>query len=136
MVTVRCPFQEFKLVPIETTTMALLFHLAECAIRYGIQVHDFCFMSNHYHLVLTDPQGRLPDFMRDFNSAVARVLNYVAGARENVFSTESGLDPVWWTPPERTRYRRNRRCQEGNEGRTRPSNEPRRSSWWSRVDAA
>jgi putative transposase len=88
MVTVRCPFQEFKLVPTETTTTALFFHLAECAIRYGIQIHDFCFMSNHYHLVLTDPQGRLPDFMRDFNSAVARVLNYVAGARENVFSTE------------------------------------------------
>jgi REP element-mobilizing transposase RayT len=88
MVTVRCPFQEFKLVPTETTTMAVFFHLAECAIRYGIQVHDFVFMSNHYHLVLTDPQGRLPDFMRDFNSAVARVLNYVAGARENVFSTE------------------------------------------------
>jgi REP element-mobilizing transposase RayT len=88
MVSVRCPFQEFKLVPTETTTMALLFHLAECAVRYGVPIHEYCFMSNHYHLVLTDPRGRLPDFMRDFNSAVARVLNDVAGARENVFSTE------------------------------------------------
>src|SRR5690606_3282959 len=39
--------------------------LAFVAKTYGIEVHAFVVMSNHYHLVITDTQGRLPDFQRD-----------------------------------------------------------------------
>jgi len=40
--------------------------LALKAKRYGIQVHAFCMMSNHLHLVVTDPDGNLPAFLREF----------------------------------------------------------------------
>lgn len=38
-------------------------------------------MSNHYHLVLTDKAGELPDFMRDLNSLISRALNTLRGFR-------------------------------------------------------
>lgn len=38
-------------------------------------------MSNHYHLVLTDTEGELPDFMRDLNSLVSKALNAIRGIR-------------------------------------------------------
>lgn len=36
-------------------------------------------MSNHFHLCCTDTHGRLPDFMRDLNSLIARGLNAIRG---------------------------------------------------------
>ncbi|MFO7565206.1 MAG: hypothetical protein R6X02_21355 [Enhygromyxa sp.] len=51
----------------------LLGHFSQ---KYGIAIHAFVAMSNHYHLVVTDTEGRLPDFERDFNSMVARALNW------------------------------------------------------------
>jgi len=88
MVTVRCSFRECKLLPDALCIAIFLYHLAEVAKRYQIEIHDFVVMGNHYHIVLTDPRGALPDFTRDLNSAVARALNYAHKARENVFSTE------------------------------------------------
>lgn len=43
--------------------------------QYGIAVHAYVAMSNHYHLVVTDTEGRLPDFQRDLNSLLARAVN-------------------------------------------------------------
>ena len=88
MITVRCSFRQFKLLPSPLCVAIFLYHLAEVAKRYGVLVHDFVVMGNHYHIVVTDPRGVLPDFTRDLNSAVARALNYAARDRENVFSTE------------------------------------------------
>ncbi len=45
------------------------------AYRSRIVLHEFCFLSNHYHLLLTDLAGCLPDFMRDLNSLLSRNLN-------------------------------------------------------------
>jgi REP element-mobilizing transposase RayT len=49
--------------------------LAVAAERYDIRLHAVCVLSNHYHLVVTDPFARLPAFLRDLNSLVARALN-------------------------------------------------------------
>jgi putative transposase len=45
--------------------------LAVNAERYGIDVHSFCLMSTHLHLVVTDTRGVLPDFLRDFHRLLA-----------------------------------------------------------------
>ncbi|MFV8752642.1 transposase [Nannocystaceae bacterium ST9] len=50
--------------------------LARAANENGIQLHAWVVMSNHYHLVLSDPQGRLPAFEQQLNSLVARILNH------------------------------------------------------------
>lgn len=45
--------------------------LARAAEAHGIELHAVTVMSNHYHLVLTDVRGVLPDFMRALNRQVA-----------------------------------------------------------------
>jgi REP-associated tyrosine transposase len=60
-----------------------LYCLAVLAHRYGIAVHHFVLMSNHYHLTVTDTHGQLPNFLRDFNRILAlgiKVLRKWEGA--------------------------------------------------------
>lgn len=49
----------------------VVYLLAVQAHRNGILIHGFCTMSTHLHLVLTDPRGVLPDFLRDFHRLLA-----------------------------------------------------------------
>jgi REP element-mobilizing transposase RayT len=60
LVTRRCIGRRFLLRPDDALNNAFLYCLARAADTYGVEVHAFCVMSNHYHLVLTDPQGVLP----------------------------------------------------------------------------
>ena len=34
-------------------------YLESATERYGAQIHCFCLMSNHYHLLLETPRGRI-----------------------------------------------------------------------------
>jgi len=52
-------------------------------------------MSNHYHLVLTDPEARLPEFERIFNKLVASCMNAHYGRTENFFA--GGVQPSYVT---------------------------------------
>ncbi len=48
-----------------------LYALAVCAQHFGILVHAVTLMSTHEHLVVTDPERRLPDFLRDLHRLVS-----------------------------------------------------------------
>jgi REP-associated tyrosine transposase len=63
--------------------------LAVAAGRYGIAVHAFCVLSNHYHLVVTDPSARLPAFQQLLDALVARALNVVLGRRESFWAPDT-----------------------------------------------
>ncbi|MCA8962236.1 MAG: transposase, partial [Planctomycetes bacterium] len=52
--------------PSEEIHQILLYLLALKSKRYRLKVHHFCMMSSHFHMVVTDPEGRIPDFMREF----------------------------------------------------------------------
>jgi REP-associated tyrosine transposase len=45
--------------------------LSVCAAKFGILVHEIELMSTHEHLLLTDPRGVLPDFLRELHRLVA-----------------------------------------------------------------
>jgi REP element-mobilizing transposase RayT len=60
--------------------------LAVAAARYGVLVHAFCVLSNHLHIVLTDPRGQLPRFEQFMDSLLARALNAWYGRWENFFA--------------------------------------------------
>jgi putative transposase len=49
-----------------------LYCLAVFSSRFSIDVHAFTLMSNHHHLVVTDTQGRMPDFLRELHRSIAR----------------------------------------------------------------
>ena len=87
LITRRCAHRQFLLQPSEPVLEIVSYALALIADRYGIQLHAWCFLTNHYHLVASDPRGRIPDFMRDFHSLVARALNAEFGRWENFWSS-------------------------------------------------
>ena len=48
-----------------------LYTLAICARQFGILVHAVTLMSTHEHLIVTDPQGRYPDFLHRLHRLVS-----------------------------------------------------------------
>jgi REP element-mobilizing transposase RayT len=60
--------------------------LALAAKRYGVEVHVACVLSNHYHLLVTDPGARLPAFQQLLDALVARALNALHGRWESFWA--------------------------------------------------
>ena len=87
-VAIRCSERRFFLAPTAETNLTLRFLLAFYAAKHGIELHGYAFLSNHYHLVLTDTRGALGAFMRDFDSRVAKVINARLGRSEALFSRD------------------------------------------------
>jgi len=82
LVTRRCAQRQFLLRPSRVTGEVFLYLLALAARRYGVKVHAYCVMSNHYHLVVTDPDAQLPLFHQFLDGLAARALNALLGRRE------------------------------------------------------
>ncbi len=74
LVTRRCIGRRFLLRPDDALTNVFLYCLALGAKKYGVAVHALCAMSNHYHLILTDTEGVMPDFMAWFNRQLAMCI--------------------------------------------------------------
>jgi putative transposase len=83
--------------PSALTNAIFLYVLGVAARLHGIQVHAYCVLSNHYHLLVTDPGARLPDFMRYLDGLVARAVNASLGHWEGLWSSDhshSDVEPV------------------------------------------
>jgi REP element-mobilizing transposase RayT len=89
LVTRRCSERRLFLRPSAVTNAIVLYALAVAAERYGVLLHAFCVLSNHLHLVLTDPRARLPDFERYFDSLVAKAVNCSLGRWESFWAPDS-----------------------------------------------
>ena len=89
LITRRCFDRMFLLRPSALTNAVFEYALAMTAQRYGIQLHAYCVLSNHWHCVLTDPRGKLPKFQRDLGSIVARALNAAHGRWESFWAPGS-----------------------------------------------
>ena len=86
LVSRRCTQREFLLKPSLLANLVFKFVLAVAAARYGVLIHAVCVMSNHFHLVLTDPRAHLPDFSRLLDGVVAKALNALYGRWENFWA--------------------------------------------------
>lgn len=89
LITRRCLGRMLLLRPCQVVSQVFAYVLARAAKRTGIQVHAFCVMSNHYHLVVTDPHARLPEFMQHLDAFVARATNALLGRREQFWGGHS-----------------------------------------------
>jgi REP element-mobilizing transposase RayT len=89
LVSRRCSERRFFLKPSNTTNDVFLFLLAVAARRFAIQVHAFCVLSNHFHLLVTDPDARLPAFHQFLDALVARALNASLGRWEAFWDPNS-----------------------------------------------
>jgi putative transposase len=84
----RCTQRQFLLRPSALTTQIFTYVLAVAAERTGVLVHAACVLSNHWHAVVTDPDGRLPEFMAYTHKYVAKAVNASLGRWENLWATE------------------------------------------------
>lgn len=75
LVTRRTYAGIFRLLPFPEVNPICLFCLLCAAQRHHIELHAFCFMSNHFHLVLTDTAGELSEFMHWLDLMICRCLN-------------------------------------------------------------
>jgi putative transposase len=89
LITRRCCQRAFRLLPSTLTNAVFGYRLALAMERSGVQVHAACVMSNHHHLVVTDPRGRLPIFLREFHRLTAKALNAAHGQRENLWAAQA-----------------------------------------------
>jgi REP element-mobilizing transposase RayT len=89
LVTRRCAQRQFLLRPSRVTNDVLLYVLALAAERYRIHVHAFCVLSNHYHLVVSDPDANLPAFQQFLDALAARAVNASLGRWEAFWSPDA-----------------------------------------------
>ena len=89
MITRSCVRRQFLLRPEKILNDFILYCLAFAARTFGTRIHAFCFLSNHYHLVVTDVNANLPDFMQWLNYCLARGVKELREHEENVFACGS-----------------------------------------------
>jgi len=83
MFTRRCSERRFFLRPDSATNNAFWYCLGWAAKTHGVVLHAAVAMSNHVHVVATDPRGVYPNFLRDFHGMLARVVNAARGRWEH-----------------------------------------------------
>jgi putative transposase len=88
LLTRRTYQRTFRLRPDALTNQIAMYCLAWTAAKYGMLIHAIVILSNHHHLALTDPNGRLPEFLRDFHRSLAKALNVSQRECENLWSAE------------------------------------------------
>jgi len=64
-----------KIFPAEEYSQAFLATLAEAHERFGLQIHAYCLMSNHYHLLVKTPEGNLQRAMRHVGGVYTQRYN-------------------------------------------------------------
>ena len=89
LVTRRCTQRQFLLRPSKATNQVVQYLLAMAVKRFDIELHAYCVMSNHFHLVVTDPDARLPACMQYFDGLAGRALNALLGRRENFWGSDT-----------------------------------------------
>jgi len=87
LITRRTTQRLFLLRPSRDIQQAFLYCLALAAERFSVRVHAFCLLSNHFHLIATDPEGKLPKFMRWLDGTLARCLNAYHSRWENFWAS-------------------------------------------------
>lgn len=80
-VTVRAVNRSHRFVPTQRVTATISYCLAVTLAKFRgrITIHDYLWMSNHFHLVLTDHDACLPRFMEALDSLLSRALNALRG---------------------------------------------------------
>lgn len=88
MLTRRIHGREFRLRPCKKVNAIIRYVLAVVAERTGVRLHAVVAMSNHWHVCLSDPEGRVCEFTRDCHSFIARTVNAAHGEFESIWSSE------------------------------------------------
>ncbi len=87
LVTRRTAGRQFLLRPSARITPAIEYCIAVAAERSGIRIHALVVMGDHWHCVASDPEARMPEFLRDAHAWIAKIVNSSLGRWESVWSS-------------------------------------------------
>ncbi len=85
LITRRCTQRQFLLRPERKVNGAFLYCLAYAAEKNGIEIHAYVALSNHHHVVATDPEGRICEFIQCFHLLLTRSMNALRGRFGSMF---------------------------------------------------
>ncbi|MBU1496955.1 hypothetical protein KKF34_08775 [Myxococcota bacterium] len=89
MVTRRTSQRLFLMTPDDLTNKIIMYCLGFACMKFpGISLIGYIFMSNHYHMIVTDHTGDGPEFFRELNRTIAVVMNIRLNRSENYWSSE------------------------------------------------
>ncbi len=90
LVSRRCTRRHFLLTPdIDGVVARIFFYLLGfAALLTGVQVCAVCVMSSHFHLVIVDRWGRLPDFLFHLDRNLALAMKDFRGWPGEVFDSQ------------------------------------------------
>jgi hypothetical protein len=88
MITRRCSERRFFMRPDRETNNAFIYCLALAARKTGVSVVCTGTMSNHYHAVVVDNFGRLPQFLEQFHKLYAKHQNALRRRWEAFWASE------------------------------------------------
>lgn len=94
MMTRRCLDRQFFMRADETMNAIANYEIARSAGRSGVSVHGVAVMSNHVHIVVTDPKAKRSGFMRDAMAGFARARNADLGRRGYFWDDQPYCDTV------------------------------------------
>ncbi len=75
----RTTKSEIWMIPNHTINRTLGSILARAKHRYNITIYAYCFLGNHFHLLLKGNKHDIPKFMKDIKSAIAIRLKKISG---------------------------------------------------------
>lgn len=85
-ICIRTSEQRFFLKASRAVNDAIRYLLAYYAEKHAVRLLCFVVMSNHIHILVEDPECNTPNFMRDFASVSARLLNRLHARNESLWS--------------------------------------------------
>ena len=77
--------KEFFYLPMEMLWPIFNRYLGVAAIRFNLQIHCFCLMNNHFHILLTTPDSNLDQAMHFFGSQLSKAIAHRAGRINKIF---------------------------------------------------
>jgi putative transposase len=89
LLTRRCLLRMFLLRPDDETNGVYLYCLGLALERCGMRLVYAVAMSNHHHVVLFDPDGRVVEFVEHLHKLVARAMNVARGRRDAFWAAEA-----------------------------------------------
>lgn len=84
-VTCRSPNKEWFPLPMDQVWEIFSIYLYFVTMAYGIRIHAFVLMSNHFHLLVSTPQANLSEAMNYLLREVSKAISQKAGRINQVF---------------------------------------------------
>ncbi len=91
-VSARCTNKEWFLLPMDEVWEIFSIYLYFVTLAYGVRIHSFVLMNNHFHMLISTPRGNIDEAMNYLQREVSRRI----GERTNRINQIFG-GPYFWS---------------------------------------